>query len=181
MLFLWRFFSHLWLAGSLLAPVQRLTFDGTDQVCTAFAIEATTWVTAHHCLTTGTTMRIHDQAVDILGEFPDADILVLEGPNTQFYPLAAVDVQISGAVTVIGYPYGVGPVTTHGMKAAKPLETPLGLRTLYAVSVSPGSSGSPILNARGEVVGIVEGVTPNNALTVGIPYDVTVMTLQPFQ
>ena len=68
-------------------------------------------------------------------------------------------------VTAVGFPYGIGPSVSHGVISGlgRRHGSPDGeheLRDLiqFDAAANPGSSGGPLLNAAGEVIGLVTGI-----------------------
>ena len=65
-------------------------------------------------------------------------------------------------IVAVGFPFGIGPSVTAGVVSGlkRQYHSPTGERVLsnliqFDAAVNPGSSGGPLLNAFGEVVGIV--------------------------
>ena len=68
-------------------------------------------------------------------------------------------------VTVVGFPYGIGPSVSHGVISGlrRQYQSPDGERVLsnliqFDAAANPGSSGGPLVNAAGEVIGIVTAI-----------------------
>lgn len=68
-------------------------------------------------------------------------------------------------VTAVGFPYGIGPSVSHGVISGLKREyaAPGGKQRLrdliqFDAAANPGSSGGPLVNAAGEVIGIVTAV-----------------------
>ncbi len=82
-------------------------------------------------------------------------------------------------VTAVGFPFGIGPSVSAGIVSG------LGRRyqrlndlIQFDAAANPGSSGGPLLNSRGEVVGVVTAIaTPSeNGGFVGIAFAVPIQT-----
>jgi S1-C subfamily serine protease len=68
-------------------------------------------------------------------------------------------------VTAVGFPFGIGPSVSHGVISGLKREyrSPDGERLLsnliqFDAAANPGSSGGPLVNAAGEVIGIVTAI-----------------------
>jgi S1-C subfamily serine protease len=67
-------------------------------------------------------------------------------------------------VTAVGFPYGIGPSVSAGVVSGLGREySPDGKRLLrdliqFDAAANPGSSGGPLLNAGGEVIGLVTAI-----------------------
>jgi Flp pilus assembly protein TadD len=93
-------------------------------------------------------------------------LLQLEPGRYSSLPLASEAALRAGeSIRVVGHPHGgpqrVSPGTLVGIKDLSALLEDYVLLELLA-HVAPGSSGSPVLNERGEVVGIVSGYQPSS-------------------
>ncbi|HEV2295273.1 MAG TPA: serine protease [Tepidisphaeraceae bacterium] len=83
--------------------------------------------------------------------------------HTKPLPLADALPEIGSNVIVIGSPKGLEQTVSSGIVSAL-----RGDKIQFTAAVSPGSSGSPILNGHGKVVGIVQGgVRGGQALNLG--------------
>ncbi len=88
-------------------------------------------------------------------------------------------------VTAIGFPFGIGPSVSHGVISGLKREyrAPQGERNLsnliqFDAAANPGSSGGPLVNAVGEVVGIVTAIlsTSEKGTFSGIGFAVPIET-----
>jgi S1-C subfamily serine protease len=109
------------------------------------------------------------------------DIAVLQlAPGR--YPalrLAGTPAQPGDAVVVIGSPHGLSQAITTGIVAAvrehgtvtrRTKDGPKSWGLQITAGIAPGSSGSPILNASGDVVGVAVGTWGGTA-NFGVPVD----------
>jgi S1-C subfamily serine protease len=106
----------------------------------------------------------------VTGTKPEDDLAVLQAAAIPDDLMAATLQSTSGLspgdfVTAVGFPFGIGPSVTSGVVSGLKREyrTPEGQRLLtnliqFDAAVNPGNSGGPLLNASGEVVGIVTGI-----------------------
>jgi S1-C subfamily serine protease len=86
-------------------------------------------------------------------------------------------------VTAVGFPFGIGPSVSHGVISGLKREyrAPDGQRNLsnliqFDAAANPGSSGGPLVNAAGEVIGIVTAIlaTSEKAGFSGIAFAVPI-------
>lgn len=109
----------------------------------------------------------------------DADIAVLQLPKGEYpsLPLATVPARQGAPVLVIGSPLGLSGTVSTGIVSAVRDEGATHRNVTHpqwnlqvTAPISPGSSGSPILNQDAEVVGVAVGLLLNGqALNFGVP------------
>ena len=96
----------------------------------------------------------------VLGSDPKTDVAVLKinASNLPVVTLGSVDsLRVGEWVLAIGAPFGFENTVTAGVVSAKGRSLPDDSAVPFIqtdVAVNPGNSGGPLLNARGEVVGI---------------------------
>jgi S1-C subfamily serine protease len=125
----------------------------------------------------------------IVSRHPETDIAVLQAHTVPDDLTAAVlrpaaDLQPGDAVVAVGFPFGIGPSVSAGIISGLKREyrSPNGARVLsdliqFDAAVNPGSSGGPLLNAAGEVVGIVTAMLdPGGGGFAGIGFAVPIET-----
>jgi serine protease Do len=116
-------------------------------------------------------VRIADRgrfAARLLGHDTITNLAVIkvEGAGLEAAPLAKTAEPSPGSwVMILGNSYGSGPTVSAGMLAGRRpcdgLSEPGGLLQVSA-AVNPGDSGAPLVNSRGEVIGIVcAAITPS--------------------
>jgi S1-C subfamily serine protease len=149
-------------------------------------------VTNHHVIegarkVTGTL--VDGRTVDIVGllaDDPEGDIAVLQAPAGEYAPLplgGSAPLRVGDEVVVIGSPLGLSASFSTGVVSALRDRGLLGEQERHdeslaawaiqiTAAVSPGSSGSPIMNRDGEVVGVAVGKVGGEALNFGVPVDV---------
>jgi S1-C subfamily serine protease len=106
----------------------------------------------------------------LTGTRPEDDLAVLQAAAIPDDLQAATLQSTSGLapgdfVTAVGFPFGIGPSVSSGVVSGLKREyrSPEGKRLLtnliqFDAAANPGNSGGPLLNASGEVVGIVTGI-----------------------
>ncbi|TMR08298.1 trypsin-like serine protease, partial [Nonomuraea turkmeniaca] len=105
----------------------------------------------------------------VIGEDDDEDLAVLEvsypGDLTPATLGRSSDLAVGDQVLAIGSPLGLSGTVTAGIVSARDREVRLGGARRTAVqtdaSINPGNSGGPLVNVRGEVVGV------NTAIAAG--------------
>jgi serine protease Do len=111
--------------------------------------------------------------VRVVGANPDVDLALLElleperAPRAQPIPLAAEGVQVGQKAIAIGNPFGLASTVTSGIVSAIGRELPsIGRIEVPMIqtdaAINPGNSGGPLLNSRGELIGI------NTAIVAGV-------------
>jgi serine protease Do len=134
----------------------------------------------------------------VTGTRPEDDLAVLQAKTLPDDLKAATLQSTSGLspgdhVTAVGFPFGIGPSVSSGVVSGlrREFRSHEGKRVLtnliqFDAAANPGNSGGPLVNASGEVVGIVTGIMnptqqrvfvgigfavpiENAALAVGLP------------
>lgn len=115
----------------------------------------------------------------LIGADPIFDIAVLRIPKLNQYALAAAKLGDSNCVRVgedvlaLGSPLGLDQSLTRGIVSAinrvlPPISFTLRQPLIQVdTPINPGNSGGPLLNSRGEVVGITTAIVPN-AQNIGL-------------
>ena len=124
----------------------------------------------------------------IISQQPENDLAVLQADTVPDDLAAATmrpkaDLKYGDVVVAVGFPFGIGPSVTAGVVSGlkRSFRTADGglLSNLiqFDAAVNPGSSGGPLLNAAGEVVGIVTAMLdPGGGGFAGIGFAVTIET-----
>ena len=106
----------------------------------------------------------------VTGVRPEHDLAVLQAQKVPDDLVAATmastaDLRMGDHVFAVGFPFGIGPSLTAGVISGlqREFRSPQGKRLLtnliqFDAAVNPGSSGGPLVTAKGEVVGIVTGI-----------------------
>ncbi|MEO5624434.1 MAG: Do family serine endopeptidase [Dokdonella sp.] len=113
----------------------------------------------------------------VLGTDPDTDLAVLQIPAGKLTALNIADsakLRVGDFVVAIGEPFGLGQTVTSGIVSA------LGRSGLRGsgyqnfiqtdASINPGNSGGPLVNLRGELVGINSMIYSPSGGNVGIGF-----------
>jgi serine protease Do len=120
---------------------------------------------------------------EVLGRAPDIDLAVVrvDARNLPSAPLGDSDgLQVGQAAIAIGNPAGFERTVTTGVVSA--LNRSLAAARLDELiqtdaAINPGNSGGPLLNSRGEVIGIntaVLSATPSGRPVVGIGFAIPI-------
>jgi S1-C subfamily serine protease len=154
-------------------------------------------VTNHHVVSGASRVDITlaDQTVwigEVVGTDPGNDIALLkmQAPPEKLAQLTVAPLGDSGAMRVgqsvvaIGKPIGLGRSATLGIVSslgrARPGETARLITNMVQTdaAINPGNSGGPLLNLRGEVIGINEQIEAPNRGNVGVGFATPVNTLK---
>lgn len=119
---------------------------------------------------------------DVLGRAPDLDLAVVrvDANDLPAAPLGDSDqLQVGQAAIAIGNPVGFERSVTTGVVSALNRYVGRGLDELIQTdaAINPGNSGGPLLNSRGEVIGIntaVLNATPSGRPIVGIGFAIPI-------
>ena len=113
----------------------------------------------------------------VLGTDPDTDLAVLQIPADHLTALPVADsakLRVGDFVVAIGEPFGLGQTVTSGIVSALGRS---GLRSSgyqnyiqTDASINPGNSGGPLVNLRGELVGINSMIYSPSGGNVGIGF-----------
>jgi S1-C subfamily serine protease len=130
----------------------------------------------------GTTSR-----VEIVARLPDRDIAVIRAftPPDAFQPAVLGNpgsLSVGDQAFVVGHPFGLTGSLSAGVisgldrsMTAPGLSRPITGLIQFDAAVNPGSSGGPLVDQRGEVVGIVTGlVNPAGKVFSGVGFAVTI-------
>ncbi|MFO0744125.1 MAG: trypsin-like peptidase domain-containing protein [Myxococcota bacterium] len=125
----------------------------------------------------------HEYTAKVVGQYRPLDVALLKfDPKEKLTvaPLGSSDrLEIGEWVIAIGNPFGLAHTVTAGIVSAKGRRdiVPSGEQT-YAgfiqtdASINPGNSGGPLINIRGEVVGINTAINPaGQGIGFAVPID----------
>lgn len=119
-------------------------------------------------------------AAKVLGTAPDYDVALLQANqaihNAPAYLGDSDSTQIGDWVMAVGNPFGLSHSVSVGIISAKERRevVPSGRQGLYNflqtdASINPGNSGGPLVNMRGEVIGINSAVNASGGIGFAIP------------
>ena len=132
----------------------------------------------------------------VIGRDPSHDLALLQIDSPNLVPAVLADSKglvVGQKVYAIGNPFGLqGTMTTGIISAIRSIHSPQGNAIDNAIqtdaAINPGNSGGPLLNSRGEVIGINsliatgnEGVEQNAGIGFAIPIDTAKAVLGDFQ
>lgn len=123
----------------------------------------------------------------LVGRDPLSDLAVIRinVPPTKLHLVQLGDsdqLQIGQIAIAIGNPFGLDRTVTTGVVSAlnRTLKTPSGREIQKVIqtdaAINPGNSGGPLLNSRGEVVGINTAIFSPSGGSVGIGFAIPVNT-----
>lgn len=131
-------------------------------------------LTNNHVVSQASTIKIQlkkglngDKTIigKLIGADPELDLALIEIPVTNKIKLKALpfgdsdQLKIGEYVMAIGNPFGQGHTVSHGIISSKDREAPtIGKYLQTDTPINPGNSGGPLVNLKGEVIGI------NNAI-----------------
>jgi S1-C subfamily serine protease len=153
-----------------------------------------TVLTNHHVVAGASRVRVLfaeglESEATIVSARPENDLAVLKVQTLPDDLVAATmgsarDLVPGDPVFAIGFPFGIGPSVSAGVVSGlrreyrPPEGQPLSELIQFDAAINPGSSGGPLLNAAGEVVGIVTAMLDpgGRGAFAGIGFAVTIET-----
>ncbi|MEU8182214.1 trypsin-like peptidase domain-containing protein [Micromonospora sp. NPDC049044] len=126
-------------------------------------------------------------AAEVVGREPRSDLAVLKVPAAAgLTPLPMAKpgaTRVGEPVLAVGSPLGLAGTVTAGIVSALDREVRLGNNRHRAVqtdaSINPGNSGGPLVNARGEVVGVNTAIaTIDGSGSIGIGFAIPIDQVQ---
>ena len=109
----------------------------------------------------------------LVGADSQMDIAVLKIDNPSVKPLVLADsdsVQVGDFVLAIGNPFGFEETVTDGIISYKGRATDIGELLQTNAAINPGNSGGPLINLRGEVVGINTAIISSSGTSAGVGF-----------
>ena len=118
----------------------------------------------------------------LVGRDPKTDLAVLRIDATDLQPLPFGDsdaMDVGDWVLAVGAPFGLANTVTHGIISAKGRTQVPGVSIDYQdflqtdAAINPGNSGGPLLNLRGEVIGINTAIaTRGEGVNAGVAFTI---------
>lgn len=143
-------------------PLKALMAEGEGHG-SGFVVDGGVIVTNHHVIAGATSARIRFQdgrtlqPVHVLVDDAENDLAVLRVDDAALaalaIPLTTSATAVGDAVIVIGSPLGLDYSLSSGLVAARRDEQGTRMLQIDAV-IAPGSSGGPVFNDHGEVLGV---------------------------
>jgi S1-C subfamily serine protease len=123
----------------------------------------------------------------LIGRDPNNDVAVIRitVPREKLVPLRLGDsaqLQVGQMAIAIGNPFGLDRTVTRGVISAldRSLQSDTGRQIRHVIqtdaAINPGNSGGPLLNSRGEVIGINTAIFTPSGGSVGIGFAIPVNT-----
>ncbi|RXT14047.1 Do family serine endopeptidase [Ammoniphilus sp. CFH 90114] len=147
-------------------------------------------LTNHHVVEGAGQIKVNiigaDKKYDakIIGQDPELDLAVLKIEADKNLPVLKMgdseNIRVGDWTVAIGNPYGLDHTVTVGVISAKQRPLNIGQARFKDLlqtdaSINPGNSGGPLLNLKGEVVGINTAI---NAEAQGIGFAIPINTVQ---
>ena len=129
-----------------------------------------------------------ESEASIISTRPESDLAVLQAreipDDRRAATLRSSKTLAEGEhVTAIGFPFGIGPSVSAGVISGtgRSYSAPDGSRSLsdliqFDAAANPGSSGGPLVNGAGEVIGIVTAILSTGGGFSGIAFAVPIET-----
>ena len=126
------------------------------------------------------TVRFNDgreYEASIVGTDPDTDLAVIKVDATNLDPVEfgkSQELEVGEWVIAVGSPFGLEQTVTAGIVSATG-RSGMGLATFENfiqtdAAINPGNSGGPLVNLRGEVVGVNTAITTRSGGSIGIGF-----------
>jgi len=153
---------------------------------TGFIIDKDGWIlTNNHVVDGADDVRVtlldgRSYAAEVKGRDPKTDIALIKIEPDDGLPAARLGdsdaLQVAEPVMAIGNPFGLGHTVTVGVVSAKERSIGMGPYDAFIqtdASINPGNSGGPLINTRGEVVGINSAIyASGQGLGFAIPINI---------
>ncbi len=125
---------------------------------------------------------------EVVGTAPHKDLAVIriEAPSEKLYPIKPGDsnmLDVGRKVLAIGNPFGLDTTLTIGVVSALGREIEADGRRIKDLiqtdaAINPGNSGGPLLNSRGELVGVNTIIISSSGASAGVGFAIPVNTVK---
>jgi Do/DeqQ family serine protease len=143
-------------------------------------------LTNHHVIEQADEIYVtlHDRrelAATLLGADPETDVALLQIPSDNLTAIGVSDsdrLRVGDFVVAIGNPFGLNQTVTSGIVSALG-RSGLGIEGYENfiqtdASINPGNSGGPLVNLRGELVGINTAILAPGGGNIGIGFAIPI-------
>ena len=119
----------------------------------------------------------------LIGTDPGTDLAVLKIDASDLQPLPIGDskeVEVGETVMAVGNPYGLEESVTQGIISAKDRHGNEILADLIQTDaqINPGNSGGPLVNVRGELIGINDAIASDTGRFQGVGFAIPAATVR---
>ncbi len=123
------------------------------------------------------------QQARLIGTDVDTDIAVLKIDASDLVPLPIGNsdlVEVGESVVAVGNPYGLEESVTQGIISAKGRRGSDNISALFQTdaAINPGNSGGPLVNVRGELIGINEAIFSESGGWEGVGFAIPSVTVR---
>jgi serine protease Do len=121
------------------------------------------------------------EKAQLIGADAQMDLAVLKIDNPSIKPLVLADsdsVQVGDFVLAIGNPFGFEETVTDGIISYKGRTTDIGELLQTNAAINPGNSGGPLINLRGEVIGINTAIISTSGTSAGVGFAIPSNTVR---
>src|SRR3954471_15617095 len=120
----------------------------------------------------------------VVGTDRSHDLAIIQIKAPELAPMTLGDsknLQVGQKVYAIGNPFGLSGTLTSGLVSSiRSVQEPEGVTIDEAIqtdaAINPGNSGGPLLNSRGEVIGINTMIASNSGQSAGIGFAIPINT-----
>lgn len=124
----------------------------------------------------------------LVGQDPDTDIAILkiDAPEDQLFPVELGDstnLRVGQRIYAIGNPFGLERTMSTGMISSLNRQIPSRerrtMRSLIQIdaSINQGNSGGPLLNTRGELIGMNTAIMSSDGDSAGVGFALPISTI----
>jgi serine protease Do len=147
-------------------------------------------VTNNHVVDGAKDIRVtladgRELSATVLGRDPRTDLVLLkvDAKGLPVVPLGdSAELEVGESVMAIGNPYGLEQTVTTGIISAKGRvigEGPYDDFIQTDASINPGNSGGPLINVRGQAIGINAAIVTQTGGSVGIGFAIPINLAKP--